>query len=119
MFDIGFWELIILGGIGLIVLGPERLPKVAMQVGNWAGQARRMARQLTTQMRAELDTDITQPFTPGYSPNKSTDYQRPGVDDLKPGASEQNNDSSESDPTPDSPASENSKDTADAAGERQ
>jgi len=91
MFDIGFWELIILFGIGLIVLGPERLPKVAMQVGNWAGQARRMARTLTTQMRAELDADITQPFTPSYTPKKpgaTPGYKRPGVDDLKPGVAE-------------------------------
>ena len=88
MFDIGFWELFILFGLGLVVLGPEKLPKVAMQVGNWAGQARRMARTLTTQMRAELDTDITKPFTPGYSPNKPSSYKRPGVDDLKPGEAE-------------------------------
>jgi sec-independent protein translocase protein TatB len=91
MFDIGFWELIILFGIGLIVLGPERLPKVAMQVGNWAGQARRMARTLTTQMRAELDADITKPFTPSYTPNKpgaTPGYKRPGVDNLKPAAAE-------------------------------
>ena len=37
MFDIGFWELAILFGLGLVVLGPEKLPKVASQVGNWAG----------------------------------------------------------------------------------
>jgi len=84
MFDIGFWELVILFGIGLIVLGPERLPKVAMQIGNWAGQARRMARTLTTQMRAELDVDISKPFTPSYTPNKPAGgYKRPGVNDLR------------------------------------
>ena len=77
MFDVGFWELIILFGLGLVILGPERLPKVAMQVGNWAGQARRMARTLTTQMKEELD--MSQPYTP---PPHS--YNRPGMDDLKP-----------------------------------
>jgi len=55
MFDIGFWELAILFGLGLIVLGPEKLPRVANQLGNWAGQARRMARNLSAQMRSELD----------------------------------------------------------------
>ncbi len=83
MFDVGFWELIILFGLGLIVLGPERLPKVAMQVGNWAGQARRMARTLTTQMRNELDLDVSQPFAGSYSPKPASSYQRPGVDELK------------------------------------
>jgi sec-independent protein translocase protein TatB len=83
MFDIGFWELIILFGLGLIILGPERLPKVAMQLGNWAGQARRMARTLTTQIRDELEVDVNQPFTPPPS-SKPKVYSRPGVDDLKP-----------------------------------
>lgn len=67
MFDIGFWELVILFGLGLMVLGPERLPKVAAQVGRWAGQARQMARMLTTQMREELDVDIDQPIRTDYS----------------------------------------------------
>jgi sec-independent protein translocase protein TatB len=88
MFDIGFWELIILFGLGLVILGPERLPKVAMQIGNWAGQARRMARSLTTQIRDELDVDVTHPFDGGYTPPKKPPeaYNRPGADDLKPGS---------------------------------
>jgi len=77
MFDVGFWELIILFGLGLVILGPERLPKVAMQVGNWVGQARRMARSMTSQLRDELD--INKPYVP---PNST--YNRPGMDDLKP-----------------------------------
>lgn len=117
MFDIGFWELIILFGIGLIVLGPERLPRVAMQVGNWAGQARRMARTLTTQMRAELDADIGQPFTPSYKPKKAASYQRPGVDDLKPGAAEAAEHGGAETAAPETPASESSS-GADDAGER-
>lgn len=82
MFDIGFWELFILFGIGLIVLGPERLPRVAMKVGNWVGNARRTARTLTTQLRAELDLEQS---IGGYQPNKPGTYSRPGADDLKPG----------------------------------
>ena len=77
MFDVGFWELIILFGLGLVILGPERLPKVAMQVGNWVGQARRMARSMTSQLRDELD--INKPYVP-----PTNTYNRPGMDDLKP-----------------------------------
>ena len=55
MFDVGFWELVILFGLGLMVLGPERMPKVAAKVGRWAGQARRMARNLSDQMRDEIE----------------------------------------------------------------
>ncbi|MGI9291073.1 MAG: Sec-independent protein translocase protein TatB [Gammaproteobacteria bacterium] len=55
MFDIGFWELVLLFGLGLMVLGPERLPQVAAKVGRWAGQARNMARNLSNQFREELE----------------------------------------------------------------
>ena len=54
MFEVGFWELVLVFGVGLVVLGPERLPKVAAQLGNWAGQARRMARNLSSQIQAEI-----------------------------------------------------------------
>jgi len=54
MFDVGFWELVVLFGLGLMVLGPERLPKVAAQLGRWAGQARRMARNLSSQLQDEI-----------------------------------------------------------------
>ncbi len=55
MFDIGFWELVILFGLGLMVLGPERMPKVASKLGRWAGQARQMARSLSRQLRDEIE----------------------------------------------------------------
>ncbi len=55
MSGIGFWELIILFLIGLIVLGPERLPRVANQLGSWLGQARRMTRVMKRQLEDELD----------------------------------------------------------------
>jgi sec-independent protein translocase protein TatB len=54
MFEVGFWELVLIFGVGLVVLGPEKLPKVAQQLGRWAGQARRMARSLSSQIQAEI-----------------------------------------------------------------
>jgi sec-independent protein translocase protein TatB len=57
MSGIGFGELIILFVIGLIVLGPERLPRVANQLGSWLGQARRMTRVMKRQLEEELDLD--------------------------------------------------------------
>lgn len=54
MFDIGFWELLLIAGIALLVLGPERLPRAASTVGRWIGQARRLARGLQSQVREEL-----------------------------------------------------------------
>jgi len=55
MSGIGFSEILILCLIGLIVLGPERLPRVANQIGGWVGQARRMTRMMRRQLEEELD----------------------------------------------------------------
>jgi len=55
MFGVGGQELILLLLIGLIVLGPERLPRIARQMGNWLGQARRMTRVMKRQLEEELD----------------------------------------------------------------
>jgi sec-independent protein translocase protein TatB len=55
MSGIGFWELIILFLVGLIVLGPERLPSVANQLGSWMGKARRMTRVMKRQLEEELN----------------------------------------------------------------
>ncbi len=57
MSGIGFSEFLILCLIGLIVLGPKRLPQVASQIGNWVGQARRMTRVMKRQLEEELDFD--------------------------------------------------------------
>ena len=55
MSGIGFFELVILFLIGLIVLGPKRLHSVATQLGSWVGQARRMTRAMKRQLEEELD----------------------------------------------------------------
>jgi sec-independent protein translocase protein TatB len=57
MLDVGFSEILLTSAIALIVLGPERLPKVARQVGNWMGRARVMARQLTEQLEREVNAE--------------------------------------------------------------
>ena len=57
MFDIGFLELLLLGVVGLLVLGPERLPKAARTVGLWIGKIKRtvsgMQRDISAQLEAE------------------------------------------------------------------
>jgi sec-independent protein translocase protein TatB len=55
MSGVGFFELVILFMIGLVVLGPQRLPKIANQLGTWIGQARRMTRVMKRQLEDELD----------------------------------------------------------------
>lgn len=57
MFDIGFLELMLIGVVGLLVLGPERLPKAARTAGLWLGKIKRsvtgMQREISAQLEAE------------------------------------------------------------------
>ena len=54
MFEVGFTEIILILGLALLVLGPEKLPGLAEKVGRWTGRARAMARQLRTQLEQEV-----------------------------------------------------------------
>lgn len=56
MFDIGFLELIIIAVVGLVVIGPERLPGVARNVGRWVGKTRRFI----TQVKSDIDREMKQ-----------------------------------------------------------
>lgn len=53
MFEVGFIEILLISILALVVLGPEKLPKVARQVGHWMGRARAMARQFREQLDEE------------------------------------------------------------------
>ena len=50
-------ELLLLCIIGLLILGPERLPRLARQIGSWVGKARQMTRSLQRQIEEELDAE--------------------------------------------------------------
>jgi sec-independent protein translocase protein TatB len=54
MFDIGFWELVLIGVIALLVIGPERLPRVARTAGLWIGRARRTLGSVKSEIDREL-----------------------------------------------------------------
>src|ERR1700749_1136640 len=57
MFDFGFSEILLVFVLALIVLGPEKLPRVASQVGRWIGRARGMARQFREQLEEEVNLE--------------------------------------------------------------
>ncbi|CAG9294904.1 Sec-independent protein translocase protein TatB [Celerinatantimonas diazotrophica] len=54
MFDIGFWELVLCAVIGLIVLGPERLPKAIRALMRWVYMLRSMANQVKDDLEKEI-----------------------------------------------------------------
>ncbi len=67
MFDIGFLELVVVGVLGLLVLGPERLPKAARTIGLMIGRVRRtmngLQDELERQVRAEeLKEKLKDPY---------------------------------------------------------
>lgn len=74
MSGIGFSELIILFLIGLIVLGPERLPRVANQLGSWLGQARRMTRVMKRQLEEELDLEGANKMQSPYPQSRAEQF---------------------------------------------
>ena len=55
MFEIGFTELLLVGIVALLVLGPERLPGAARTLGRGLGQARRSLNALKAQVEREID----------------------------------------------------------------
>lgn len=54
MFDVGFWELSLIALVALLVIGPERLPKVARTAGLWIGRGRR----ILSSVKADIEREI-------------------------------------------------------------
>jgi len=95
MFEVGLSELLVIFALALIVLGPEKLPKLSQQVGRWVGRARAMARQFRDQLEEEahnleskvnldpgIDTSLDpQPATP---PASASPYSAPPVPAMEP-----------------------------------
>lgn len=57
MFDIGFWEIFVIGVVVLLVLGPERLPEVARTMGLWLGKIKRTVQSVKDDIKNELELE--------------------------------------------------------------
>lgn len=55
MFDIGFWELVLVGVVALLVVGPDRLPGLVRSTGMWIGRIK----AFVASVRTELDEEIS------------------------------------------------------------
>ena len=56
MFDVGFTELLLIGIVALVVVGPERLPAVARTAGQWIAKLQRFVKGVKTDLATELDS---------------------------------------------------------------
>ena len=85
MFDVGFAELLLLSVVGLLVLGPERLPRVARTLGGFARKARSSWVSLKHTIEAEIRAaELKEPLKHFENEIKSTvDSVKSGVDKLK------------------------------------
>ena len=54
MFEIGFWKMVMVGVVALLVVGPERLPGLARTAGLWIGKGRRMF----AEVKADVDREL-------------------------------------------------------------
>ena len=57
-FDLSVWKLLVLGIIGLVVFGPDRLPQLARDAGRTVRQLRKMAQAARTELRSELGDTV-------------------------------------------------------------
>jgi sec-independent protein translocase protein TatB len=90
MFEVGFTEIILILGIALVVLGPEKLPKVAADIGRWLGRARAMARQLKSQLdeevvKADRNWSQPQPKKPSPKPAEPPPAAKPTAEERASG----------------------------------
>ncbi|MGJ7096489.1 Sec-independent protein translocase protein TatB [Vibrio hannami] len=111
MFDIGFWELILISVVGLVVLGPERLPTAIRSVAKFINGAKAMANGVKDELSHELKIQEMQEnlkkaeqmsmeeLSPDLKASveelkqAAKDVQRPFANDAPAAAKEQNSES--------------------------
>ena len=57
MFDVGFWEILLILILALVIIGPERLPGAARKAGFFVGKARRYIEGVRSEVESELDVN--------------------------------------------------------------
>lgn len=55
MFEVGFWEMVLVGLVALLVFGPQRLPRVAREAALWIRKARAMVSSVKEDIHRELE----------------------------------------------------------------
>ncbi len=85
MFDVGFWEILLILVLALVVIGPERLPGAARKAGLFVGKARRYIEGVRTEVESELDVNEFKRMLHNQEVqiNELQDQLKTGVDEIK------------------------------------
>ena len=87
MFDVGFFELLLISVVALLVIGPERLPKVARTAGLWIGRGRKMLSSVKADIEKELKAEelkrILEEQTGSNAVHEILDDTRATLDDIR------------------------------------
>ncbi|WP_170413859.1 Sec-independent protein translocase protein TatB [Ruegeria atlantica] len=110
MFDLGWTELLVIGVVALIVVGPKDLPVLFRNVGRWVGKARGMAREFSSAMNEAADQAGVSEIKKGL--NAATNPVNTAMDGVKEAAQEM---ARSMDPTKFDPDSETGKLAAERA----
>ncbi|MBF8268635.1 MAG: twin-arginine translocation protein, TatB subunit [Gammaproteobacteria bacterium] len=86
MFDIGFWEIILIGVVALLVVGPDKFPGLIRDVARWAVKLRRFVMDTKREIEREIKfDDIEKELKAGA---KGLDYKPTPTPETKPDAAE-------------------------------
>ncbi len=85
MFDVGLWEILLIGVLALVVIGPERLPGAARQAGYFVGKARRYIEGVKNEVASELDVNEFKRMLHNQEVqiNELQQQLKSGIDDVK------------------------------------
>lgn len=83
MFDMGFTELCMIGLVALLVIGPEKLPKVARVAGFWVGKAKNTVAKVKAEIKEELDTEELRQAVRDQSGLEEIEHFKAEADELR------------------------------------
>lgn len=58
MFDISIWELLVIGIVAVVFIGPKQIPQVAFRIGRWIAYFRNSFAGFSAQMRQQMQQEI-------------------------------------------------------------
>lgn len=88
MFDMGFFELLLIAIVSLLVIGPERLPETVRSVGLWIGRLKRSLSETRTEIERQIGADDIRRQLHNEQIMRNLEATRRELDDVK---SEMNN----------------------------